>query len=220
MDDLKKFYYQEHKHLREELNNLKSCQVTFFTTTVTATGLILTVAAKISPPTTSLGYLLPLTILIPSCVIFFDKAQSISRIVGYYRILEKFIIKDNCDWHFIGWESALKLFRSQDRKIICKDKGRSSPGWYLLLIYFCYLFLALFCIILYLLTQYPNLSLANFYRKVGSDYIFIVISLIFLVSYIYNSIILFKLTSGNYSYDCNELVWKNVFTDYKKGKKG
>lgn len=115
-------YVREHELLREELNNLKNCQVTYFTASVTATTLIFTVAARISPPEfPGAAYLFPLAILIPTWFIFFDKATGITRIVGYYRILEEWLQGEGKDYKFIGWENSLKLFRK------CSSEYEKKP---------------------------------------------------------------------------------------------
>jgi len=117
-----KFYCQEHKLLREELNNLKECQVRYFTFSLTATGIVLGIIAKFGStyfPNTL--FLLPLTFLIPSWWVFFDKAKTITRIVAYYRLLETIILNEESSikeimleskkFKYIGWENSLMFFR-------------------------------------------------------------------------------------------------------------
>lgn len=116
----KKIYCQELKLLRQELNNLKECQLKYFTFSLTATGIILGLIAKFDQ-LPGILFLLPLTILIPSWTVFFDKAKTITRIVAYYRILETIIFNDISFVHtlmeegkkfrFVGWENSLMYFR-------------------------------------------------------------------------------------------------------------
>ena len=112
-----KLYEQERKALREELYNLKSCQITFLTTSITATGLLLGLASTFaSDPFKGIAFIFPLLVLIPSWWIFFDKATTITRVVGYYRILESLIL-DNCTAeNYMGWENSLRLSRKMRKK--------------------------------------------------------------------------------------------------------
>lgn len=105
--------------LRAEMVSLKNCQITFLTYTVTGTGALLGLAITLVGSSTSpfplLGafYLIPLTIILPFWWIFFDKATTITRIVGYYRILEELILEPEHQVKFVGWENALADFRNQ-----------------------------------------------------------------------------------------------------------
>ena len=54
-------------------------------------------------------YLVPLVVLIPCWWGFFDKAKTITRIVGYFRILEQLALVDGGGTldtidRFLGWE--------------------------------------------------------------------------------------------------------------------
>lgn len=84
---------QEHGNLRQELHNLKSCQITFFSLAITSTGLLLGLGSHFISERVpaSLIFLSPLVIILPCWCIFFDKATTITRIVGYYRVLEQMI---------------------------------------------------------------------------------------------------------------------------------
>lgn len=109
---MNELYLREHKALREELHNLKSCQITFLTWSVVATVALLTFFAKYSPTGLSgLPFLLPLGIILPCWWIFFDKATTITRIIGYYRQIEKLILGKSKPKNYLGWENALALFR-------------------------------------------------------------------------------------------------------------
>jgi len=74
----------------------------------------------------AIAFLAPLIIILPCWWIFFDKATTITRIVGYYRVLEQ-IIKEypNRNNWFIGYETALALYRKQD------DSGLHTKAQYL-----------------------------------------------------------------------------------------
>jgi hypothetical protein len=114
--------FKEQSVLRNELASLKSCQITFVTYAVTATGLLMGLAVNLAgsdkAPFPALGafYLIPLIIILPFWWIFFDKASTITRIVGYYRILETAIIHPEYNLEYIGWENALSKFRGMMRR--------------------------------------------------------------------------------------------------------
>jgi len=119
-------YLKEHNLLRQELQGLKECQLRFLTLSVTVTALLLGYIAHSNPGSSgNTYYLFPLVIVIPSWWIFFDKAKSISRIVGYYRNLEDLILQDDSDLQFDGWENALERFRKQQHK----KSSRHDIGW-------------------------------------------------------------------------------------------
>ena len=109
--------YKEQAVLRNELLSLKNCQITFLTYTVTGSGVLLGLAVTLGGSNTApfpmLGafYLIPLTIILPFWWIFFDKATTITRIVGYYRILEAIVASRSKGIPFWGWETALAAFR-------------------------------------------------------------------------------------------------------------
>lgn len=99
--------------LRQELQELKRCQLQYFTLSVTGAAAILGFAGSMS----NRGFLgpsllAPLAIIIPCWWIFFDKATTITRIVGYIRLLES-VIADHPDPNLVypGFEEALSIYR-------------------------------------------------------------------------------------------------------------
>lgn len=101
--------------LRSELHALKSCQISFINFSVGLTGAILALLHHEKQGLQSnfgLASLFPLLILLPCFWIFFDKAKTITRIVGYTRILESLLLRRTADLNFIGWENALEEFRN------------------------------------------------------------------------------------------------------------
>lgn len=216
--DKHEFYQLEHSTLRNELNNLKSCQVTFISLSVTGTGVILGIINAIENQMEKALYaLIPLIILIPFWFIFFDKAHTITRIVGYYRILEKLMLNPTLGNNFIGWENALAKFRkhpdmeysdktdSQSSAKSSTEESNPKSKSYWVFVYIIFLGLSIICILpgnYY----YPIIS-CNFRPE------FIVVKLacgIGLFSGIYNSIVLWSLTRGKYSYTYNEKKWHSV----------
>ena len=96
--------------LRDELRSLKTCQFAFLTTAFTATGLLLGFVAKsIDPKYFDFVFLAPLIVILPCFCFFFDKACTITRIVGYYRVLEDRI----GNGQFRGWENSLSDSRQK-----------------------------------------------------------------------------------------------------------
>lgn len=132
-DKIAEIYYKERTILRDELNNLKQCQLQYFTFSLTATGIILGLIAKFdSANFPSILFLLPLTVLLPSWLVFFDKAKTITRIQAYYRILETLIIDSKSmkkvmvngkKFRFVGWENSVMFFRKwESRKKMCENE--------------------------------------------------------------------------------------------------
>ncbi len=113
------YFEGERDMLRTELQHLKTCQITFLTFAVTATGILLGLP-KVALGSTDgnaiqLGsgilFLAPLMIVIPFWWAFFDKAATITRIVGYVRVIEHFLTRKVSELSSPGWESSLRLQR-------------------------------------------------------------------------------------------------------------
>lgn len=106
----------ELRMLRSELTQLKACQLQYFTLSVTGTAALFGLAATRNDSTfLGLAFLAPLAIILPCWWIFFDKATTITRIVGYYRVIERFLReypgRSEC---YVGYETALALYRMVD----------------------------------------------------------------------------------------------------------
>ena len=118
--ELKRLAGAEMEVLRKELHDLKECQFKFLSTTPILTGFLLglpqifgKVEVKHDEPH-SLLYLtslLSLLVLLPAWWVFFDKAKTVTRIVGYYRLLEAVARGDFRPRRFLGWERSLEIFR-------------------------------------------------------------------------------------------------------------
>ena len=121
---IKRFVWETIRLLREELRDLKRCQVQYFALSVTATTAVLGLAA--SQTTVELGglaMLAPLALLLPSWMIFFDKATTITRLVGFQRLLEEYLARpEDPSRRLRAWESALHAFRE------AQDAGRLDVG--------------------------------------------------------------------------------------------
>ncbi len=215
MDEIE-LYDHERTALREELHNLKSCQITFLTSSVTATGVLLGLATTLAS-SLDLGviFLFPLIVLFPSWWIFFDKATTITRIVGYYRILERLILQHCRATNFVGWENALGEFRKRQtcRELNApkneQDNSRLAR-WieifslhtshrYWVISYFTFFALSGLCVLV---------SITSL--KTAWLFVIPVPALLFLVSVLWNARIVWQLIYGNHSYDCNEHFWKQI----------
>jgi hypothetical protein len=119
---------EEIKNLRTELYNLKECQIKFLTNAVTATGALLGLGTLVEKPAyTAVVFLFPLAILLPAWWVFFDKATSITRIVGYYRLLEGLTLGKITRIQFIGWENSLNEFRQQQIRRTNPNAAEACP---------------------------------------------------------------------------------------------
>ncbi|MBN1194587.1 MAG: hypothetical protein JXA08_04485 [Methanomicrobiaceae archaeon] len=106
------FYFRQNlfRELRNELGHLKTCQTALVVLSITGSGVYLGLISTIG-----LSYLLPylllipLLILLPLWIIFYDKARTIARIIGFLRVQET-LAKENSEIGLIGWESAMKEY--------------------------------------------------------------------------------------------------------------
>ncbi|HID19392.1 MAG TPA: hypothetical protein EYP28_00400 [Methanophagales archaeon] len=209
------FYYKEYATLREELLNLKNCQVTFLTFSVTATALLLGLIAKPGTFSSGLLSLSPLLLLLPSWWIFLDKATTITRIVGYFRILEKMILEQYKAGWFSGWENALTRFRQlqsegelklpdhlrEKRKVgyLLKLAILRTTHPYWVITWYTFFGLSVLCL---------ALSLHSL-KGAGRELLLVAIIMVGL-SAIYNAHVVLRLIYGRNSYTANEHFWKVI----------
>lgn len=212
----------ERKALRDELHNLKNCQITFLTSSVTATGVLLGVAFTLSSkPDLGFVFIFPLVISLPSWWIFFDKATTITRIVGYYRIIEKLLTRPY-EWeakNFIGWENTLKEYRSLETRgeiktsYECISKSTFKQWLKIFSLRMSHRYWVISYYIFLLLTSLCQITSAVILRN-GWAVLFP--ALLFLVSAIWNARIVRHLIYGRYSYDCNEKIFEQILQLRKK----
>jgi hypothetical protein len=105
----------ERSDLRKELQFLKDCQFKYFSVAVTVSGVMSGVVVKLpSDGNEYLAFLSPLLVVLPCWIVFFDKATTITRMVGYLTVLENIIVQgDTARSQFVGWENSVFLFREQ-----------------------------------------------------------------------------------------------------------
>jgi hypothetical protein len=226
------FYQKEHKSLREELHDLKNCQVTFLTFSITATALLLGLFEKLSPlGSQALFYLIPLIVLLPSWCIFFEKATTITRIVGYNRILENLILNKWSANDFRGWENTLAAARVKGDDYEIKAKREVVKLWsdrsaknklrfvfniffvqpsyhrYWALIYDVFFLLSWLCLI-------PSLMRGlDYYENNQLTLVALTISVAAIVYVSWTNMkIVYELIDGKHSYRANEHLWKKIIS--------
>ncbi len=224
-----KFLTMQYATLREEAIHLKNCQLRYFTITVIA------VATIFGINTGGIGsenyrddlslFLVPLLIIIPNWWLMFDKAKSISRIVGFQRIVEERIYGD-LHGKFLPWEMALQSFRSTDGTLVDKIEHRKkildsnikplkqlgvlfliTKHKYWVINYHLYFISAALCL--------------YFSSPSGRDRLYLVawglVAMLCLVTAWFNGRLLFRLSLGHNSYDGNNKIWKIILK--KKGRR-
>lgn len=222
-------YERERAALREELHNLKGCQITFLTHSVTATGVLLGLGASLgSTAYPAVVFLFPVIVLLPSWWVFFDKATTITRVVGYYRVLEQLML-GNYEADFVGWENALGEFRRRQigGRLIPADHfkthGRLSclratvslttGHRYWVISNWTFLSLATLCLTLATLSLIKNVSESSAIastHNVVSISVILVAGLLLSYSIYANAKVVQELIHGRNSYDCNEEFWKEI----------
>lgn len=201
---------QEHGNLRQELHNLKSCQITFFSLAITSTGLLLGLGSHFISERVpaSLIFLSPLVIILPCWCIFFDKATTITRIVGYYRVLEQMIIASADPVpNYIGWESALAKVRDDPRR------GKAAillSHTYWMISWFTFGALAALCLTISCVTYYASLQKYPVHtQQILSPSILLAFLLSF-IAFSYTSYLAYQLSLGKHSYNHHEQRWREV----------
>ncbi len=216
---IKQMCLLEHDKLREELANLKKCQVTFITTAVTATGAIFgLLGLDFIVDYREYIALVPLVILLPFWMMFFDKAMTITRIVGYYRVIEGLLLERTTADEFIGWENALGKYRKEKSKIkkaiseddreesIAREKTNLRSKSYWLLVYLIFLFLSIICL-------WISFSIGINGENGGIDrYHTLLIFSTVLVAFVavLNFIAYIQLTRGAHSYTFTQAIWNRI----------
>jgi hypothetical protein len=233
--DTKEIIKNEQGFLRLEIQELKKCQLQYFISSVAGTGIIF---GLIDKPTDGkeLFFLAPLIILIPCWWTFFDKATTITRLVGYTMCLENQLASENPK--YIGYETALKTFRQQEdeAKNSSAKKTRFSirDAWRKLYLSYKHIHIKELFKLVFLRTRH-RYWMINWYTFFALTVICCLLPfrfglkirpfnweklpwyLAFLalaLSIIFTSKIVFSLTHGKYSYERVFEFWKeNVFQD-------
>jgi hypothetical protein len=215
--DQENLILKERDLLKTELQALKHCQVQYFSFAITATGVIFGLAEKTADkPTVGLVYLIPLLLVIPLWSIFFDKASSITRIVGYMRILEDLLVGDK-RFHYQGWENALREFRKAEKQdqyhflvepfpmmwhALCAlwplvDFRRQHCYWAINWLSFCGLGIC---------------SLYMAHLRGADSRISLLFAVFFVGACIHNADVLWNLIGGKFAYDRREKLWRTILS--------
>ena len=218
---------KEHGMLREELNKIKQAQLWFINFSVGSTGVMGALFSMGSPGDSAVPAgivnLIPLIILLPSWHLFFDKAITLTRIVGYLKVLEKIIIRPELVKNFTGWENALVIFRArqelaqrretahsfaEERKLFFRLQRTSERYWGT-----CYLIFFVLSWLCVISSIYHTFKIAG--SGSGHLFLFSLLSIAVVTALLgYSSWRNFRyfcfLGWGRYSYLVNEFLWKQI----------
>lgn len=194
--------------LRSEIDLLKSCQTQTVTFGLTGAGVILglTNASQMDCLFPFL-FLMPLLALLPFWIIFFDKARTISRIVGFIRVQER-LLKQQSNSEFMGWELAMKLYREKNIQISDDDikkanesitetnkKTYNSVYWFT--VYTVFFLFSTICLLLSLLMAYYTKNWILSMRDLGFILIYIFVS--YLSLFLYSRFVFIKKPTMSFS---------------------
>lgn len=217
------YYNNERIAIRQELHNLKACQNNFLITAITTTGLILGIAATFlrnTPTVPAVVLLLPLSVVIPLWWMFFDKAKTVSRCVGYHRILEMLLLKNHEAKNYKGWERSLGELREKrdvfndEKEYASKNKISLSKililmpsNRYWMLAYYTFFGLSILCVGAYLAQQKP---VSYFLEHEMILTLLIITSVLLLITIVANFRAVNNLMNNENSYDANEKMWMEL----------
>lgn len=214
--------------LRQDLRELKKCQLQYFVTAVAGTGAIWSLAGSFADEYSGLVLLAPLAILLPTWVIFFDKATTITRAVGYQRILESQFCAESQVYTCLGYENALALFRKKEGQAweaIRNDLKYGRPSlWSVVLLrtrhrfwmlnWYTFAVLALTCCLAsyYVLGGFEHTLLLLIEIRFSTPQVAL---LIVLICAIYTLWTIYSLVYGGLSYDACYKKWEWIFASIK-----
>jgi hypothetical protein len=124
--NLLKFRQDLFRDLRVELGQLKTCQNQTLTIGITGAGFLLALT-RIDPEThySQFILLLPLAILLPLWLMFFDKARTITRMVAFLRVQEALALSNKVRC-VLGWETAMKEYWYAKDNYLDKDENKNE----------------------------------------------------------------------------------------------
>jgi hypothetical protein len=228
---------REYKMLREELKDLKTCQMQFLTYAVTATGLLFGIInwsssdSSLPENVTFLNitaYLIPLIVILPAWMIFFDKTKSTNRIMGYLRVLERFGQQNVESAKYIGWENAVdkardfkyerlfkcycitefkdqKAYREYRNKKIVDMAVLRTYQTYQMVVYYVFMIASLICIFFEGITLY---QLNVDYFTVVKFIIVPTTLMVFVALTTYKTFI--EVNMGKFSSDLHKIAWEKI----------
>ena len=219
------------QHLRDELKFLKNCQVGYFTLSVGAGGAVLAFADNICSNgnfPNAYVYLAPLLVSIPCWVIFFDKSTTITRIVGYLRLMEGIEKSKEKQitfgpYELLGWENSLALFRKfeseKDLPDAVKDlqKATTESIWVIIKAPFLSATQKFWTLNWW---SFFAIGAACLFQSYSSEFsiIWFFASALTLIATGYTAWVLCSLVSGADSYNGRFLLWRHVLFSEKAKK--
>ena len=216
--DIEKILMNEMDILRQELRHLKDCQIKYFLLSITSTITVIALATKFTEVSPYI-FLTPLIVVLPCWWTFFDKASSITRIVGYYRILEKMLLHDGIH-RYIGWEISLHTFRDyQNDKLFdpieMTDRPKQLSNLFLLKTTHKYWMLNWYTffslVILSVALSAISLACATTLQKSNIHFpVFLFVLILVIHSSIANFRKVIELVFGHSSYTVNEKRWEQI----------
>lgn len=215
---------QEIRHLRADIVDLKRCQMQYFTLAVTSTGAILGLVAVLgnrmgnNEETLAMAVLAPLAVILPCWLVFFDKATTITRIVGYQRLLEKQLFSDTQLYKFIGYERSLAEFRSKEdqvwselRKSKIKRRMRDLSGFLGSLIFATrHRYWALNWYTFLGLSLFSAMRAHSFLLNADATWWLLLGKLFITFCALYTAFLIWTLTYGRRSYDASAAIWEII----------
>ena len=209
--------------LRQESVHLKNCQLRYYTITlvtiatifgVTESELLIGEADENSHQRASL-FLVPLLVIVPNWTFFFDKAKSISRIVGYIRKVEKLITGTSESGKFISWEVGLGNFRDADNGLEdLKTKQGAKSSVFAAFCVFLFRTRQKYWVLNYHMYFIGSALCLTFSYQNQADPIYQIVwsaaSAVSVIAALYNAIVLTRLTRGRYTYRAAEEQWEEI----------
>jgi hypothetical protein len=208
--------------LRNELQELKRCQLQYFLLSIGATGAFFGFNKDLvgEIKTGSVLYLAPLIIILPCWLTFFDKANTITRLTGYIRtFIEDQLNKENTAYSYIGYENALSEFRRNEMKFAKELRGLKKlekPGWKSVFNFTRNQYWKINWLTFFLLSAtccfYPFLKdKASLFQHPDSIAIVYMFILFVFICAFYTAFMLWRLTFDVYSYENVKKIWDKVF---------
>jgi|WetSurMetagenome_2_1015567.scaffolds.fasta_scaffold16861_4 hypothetical protein len=110
-DEIFRFRLDMFRDIRMELDQLKTCQSNAIIWGVAAATTIISILNISSSVSTLYPFLLliPLIVIFPAWIIFFDKSRTISRLTAFLRLQEKLAMLKSTECVY-GWETALEKY--------------------------------------------------------------------------------------------------------------
>lgn len=219
--------------LRTELQELKKCQLQYFLLSVAGAGAVfgLSDAIPLSHGAKSAVLFAPLVILIPCWWTFFDKATTITRLVGYMRFLEEQLRSSQP--FYIGYENALAFFRCEEERNPATTAVRLTDWrkWpevlslfvlrtrhrYWMINWYTFFILSILCCIIPLLSRWgeqprPALTLSAIWLPRIAYACLVIV----LISGLYTLRGVINLTIGRYSYDNVSDYWHHCLSKFRE----